>query len=67
MQEMDKTSEKRCNNLHYNYDLEECDWLFKHGVKPIGCGKHDKTGNTYIVFLVNKRYKKLVALYKQDL
>lgn len=64
---MDKTSEKRCNNLHYNYDLEECDWLFKHGVKPIGCGKHDKTGNTYIVFLVNKRYKKLVALYKQDL
>lgn len=64
---MDKTSEKRCNNLHYNYDLEECDWLFKHGVKPIGCGKHDKTGNTYILFLVNKRYKKLVALYKQDL
>ena len=64
---MDKTSEKRCNNLHYNYDLEECDWLFKHGVKPIGCGKHDKPGNTYIVFLVNKRYKKLVALYKQDL
>lgn len=57
----------RCNNLHYNYDLKECDWLFRHGVKPIGCGRHDKTGNTFIVFLVNRRYKELDALYKRDL
>ncbi len=59
-----KVKGMHCNNLHYNYDLEECDWLFKHGVKPIGCGRHDKTGNTFIVFLVNRRYKELCALYK---
>lgn len=50
-----------------NDDLAECDWLFKRGVKPIGCGRHDKTGNPYIVFLVNKRYKELESLYRQDL
>lgn len=65
---MDMKKGTRCNNLHYNYDLAECDWLLKHGgVKPIGCGKHDKTGNLYIVFLVNKRYKELESLYRQDL
>jgi len=57
---MDMKKGTRCNNLHYNYDLAECDWLLKHGgVKPIGCGKHDKTGNPYIVFLVNKRYDEI--------
>lgn len=63
---MDKKKEVRCNNLHYNYDLAECDWLFKHDVNPIGCGTHDKTGNPYIVFLVNKRYKELDSLYKKE-
>jgi len=57
----------RCNNLHYNYDLGECDWLFKQGIRPIGCGTHDKTGNVFIVFLVNKRYKELDKLYKQGI
>lgn len=51
--------------MHYNYDLQECDWLFKHGVNPIGCGKHDKTGNTFIVFLVNRKYKELDKVYKE--
>ena len=44
---MDKKKEVRCNNLHYNYDLAECDWLFKHDVNPIGCGTHDKTGKAW--------------------
>ena len=59
--------ERRCRNLHYNYDLHECDWLFKHGINPIGCGKHDKTGNPFIVFLVNKKYKELDKVYKEKL
>lgn len=57
----------RCNNLHYNYDLDECDWLFKQGVKPVGCGEHNKMGNVFVVFLVNKRYKELDRLYKQEI
>lgn len=52
--------------LHYNYDSEQCNWMFKHGVKPVGCGKHDKTGNTFIVFLVNRRYKELEELYREE-
>jgi hypothetical protein len=56
---------EKIKGLHYNYDLEECNWMFKHGVKPIGCGKHDKTGNPFIVFLVNRRYKELESLYKE--
>ena len=65
---MDKIKkEMSCKNLHYNYDLRECDWLFKQGVKPIGCGKHDKTGNVFVIFLVNKRYKELDILYKKGI
>ena len=35
-----------CSNIHYNYDIEMCNWLLKHGAKAIGCGIHNKTGNT---------------------
>jgi hypothetical protein len=44
----------------YNYDIEECNQLFKRGVFPIGCGKHDKTGNVFHVFCVNSRYLKVL-------
>lgn len=44
----------------YNYDIEECNQLFKRGVFPIGCGKHDKTGNVFLVFGVNSRYLKVL-------
>lgn len=27
---------------------------------PIGCGKHDKTGNVFHVFCVNSRYLKVL-------
>lgn len=36
----------------YNYDIDECNQLFKRGVFPIGCGRHDKTGNTFIIFML---------------
>lgn len=31
--------EQKTKGLHYNYDLAECDWLFKQGVRSVGCGK----------------------------
>ena len=57
---------EKMKGLHYNYDSVQCNWMFKHGVKPVGCGKHDKTGNTFIVFLVNRRYKELEELYREE-
>ncbi len=44
----------------YNYDIEECNQLFKRGVFPIGCGRHDKTGNVFHVFCADGRYKKVL-------
>lgn len=44
----------------YNYDIEECNQLFKRGVFPIGCGKHDKTGNVFLVFRSDRRYLKVL-------
>lgn len=58
-------SDIRCSNIHYNYDIEMCNWLLKHGAKAIGCGIHNKTGNTFIVFLVNKQYKSMENEYKK--
>ena len=48
--------------IYYNYDLDECNWLFKHGIKPIGCGKHERTGNTFIIFLINKNNYSLLMI-----
>lgn len=44
------------NKPVFNYDLEECNQLFKKGVNPIGCGKNDKTGNVYHVFIADNKY-----------
>ena len=52
--------------IYYNYDLDECNWLFKHGIKHIGCGKHERTGNTFIIFLINKKYNELEQQYKEE-
>lgn len=40
----------------YNYNLEECNQLFKVGVLPIGCGRNNKTGNVFLVFSPRPRY-----------
>ena len=58
---------ERVKGSYYNYDLEQCNWMFKHGVRPVGCGKHEKTGNAFIIFLINKRYKELEALYRKEI
>lgn len=34
----------------YNYDLEQCNALFKKGVFPIGIGTNNKTG-TFMLYL----------------
>ena len=44
----------------YNYDIEECNNLFKRGVFTIGCVKHNKKVNVFIVFCVNSRYLKVL-------
>ncbi len=33
----------------YNYDLKECNLLFKKGIHPIGCGVGDKDGRVFVV------------------
>ncbi len=45
----------------YNYDIEECNQLFKRGVFPIGCGRHDKTWKVFLVFRVDGRYLKVLG------
>lgn len=40
----------------YNYNIEECNQLVKRGIRPIGVGTHDKTGNVYLVFIADSRY-----------
>ena len=44
------------NKPVYNYDIEECNQLFKKGVYPIGCGVGDKDGRVFHVFTANRRY-----------
>ncbi len=55
------------NGIYYNYDLEECNWMFKHGIQPIGCGTHDKTGNTFIIFMLTKQYRQLEKIYREEI
>ena len=40
----------------YNYNIDECNKLFKLGIPPIGIGTNDKTQSIYVVFRANKRY-----------
>ena len=48
--------ESNKSKLAYNYNIEECNQLFKRGVYPIGVNKHDRTGNVFHVFRANSRY-----------
>ena len=50
------------NKPVYNYDIEECNQLFKKGVYPIGCGVGDKDGRVFHVFTANRRYFDTVRL-----
>lgn len=53
--------------LYYNYDLEECNWLFKQGIQPCGCGIHEKTGNIFIVFSLSKQYRLAEERYRKEI
>ena len=46
----------------YNYDIEQCNHLFKKGVNPIGCGINERTGNVYHVFIASKKYFEMLKL-----
>lgn len=53
--------------LYYNYDLEQCNWLFKQGIYPCGCGTNNKTGNTFIVFSLSKKYRQAEERYNTEI
>ena len=50
----------------YNYDLEQCNQLFKKGVNPIGCGTNDKTGKVFHVFVASKKYFEMLKLIEYE-
>lgn len=50
----------------YNYDLQECNLLFKKNIHPIGCGIGDKDGRVFHVFMADKRYFDAVKLIKYE-
>ena len=50
----------------YNYDLEQCNKLFKKGVNPIGCGINDKTGKVFHVFIASKKYFEMLKLIEYE-
>ena len=56
------------NNIKpiYNYDLQECNLLFKKGIHPIGCGVGNKDGRVYHVFMADKKYFNAVSLIKYE-
>ena len=51
----------------YNYNLEQCNKLFKKGVRPIGIGRNDKTGNIFVVFRAKSKYFDMLSavLYEE--
>ena len=50
----------------YNYDLDQCNALFKKGIFPIGIGTNNKTCNTYVVFKANMRYFDTLKLIEYE-
>lgn len=50
----------------YNYDIEQVNQLLKKGVKPIGVGVNDKTGNVFHVFIASKTYFEMLKLIEYE-
>lgn len=50
----------------YNYDLSQCNKLFKLGIPPIGIGTNNKTGNTFVVFRANTRYFEALKILQDN-
>lgn len=51
----------------YNYDIEECNKLFKKGIFPIGCGVGDKDGRVFHVFVASRKYFDAVKLINYEM
>lgn len=54
------------NKPIYNYNIEQCNQLFKKGVNPIGCGIGDKDGRVYMVFIASKKYFEMLKLIEYE-
>jgi hypothetical protein len=50
----------------YNYDLEQCNRLFKKGVVPIGVGTNNNSGSVFVVFRANRKYFDTVKLLEYE-
>lgn len=50
----------------FNYNIEECNALFKHNVFPIGINKHDKTGNVFCVFNATTYYFNAIKQIREE-
>ncbi len=55
------------NATHYNYNIEQCNWLLKNGFISIGCGVNPITKGTFIVYKVSKKYKQACKYYDEEL
>jgi len=55
------------NKPVYNYDIEECNQLFKKGIFPIGCGVGDKDGRVFHVFAASRKYFDMVKLVNYEM
>ena len=55
------------NKPVYNYDIEECNQLFKKGIFPIGCGVGDRDGRVFHVFAASKKYFDMARLVKFEM
>lgn len=51
----------------YNYNIEECNLLFKKNINPVGCGVNKKTNTIYHVFYPSKLYFEMLKLVKFEL
>jgi len=40
----------KLSNLKYIYNLRQSDFYIKNGHMPLGIGKHEITGNVYVIF-----------------
>ena len=54
------------NKPVFNYDIEQCNRLFKKGVMPIGVGTNNRSGNVYHVFRANRKYFDTLKLLEYE-
>lgn len=50
----------------YNYDIEQCNRLFKKGIVPIGVGTNNNSGSVFVVFRANRKYFDTIKLLEYE-